>query len=72
MVLIENFRQKMKKKNIILVRKSIVAVKNINKGEKFTKFNIGVKRPANGLSPMKINLLYERVAKKKYRKNEKI
>jgi N,N'-diacetyllegionaminate synthase len=35
-----------------LARKSIVATKTIKKGEKFTVKNLGVKRPANGLSPM--------------------
>lgn len=33
------------------VRKSIVASKNIRKGEKFTTHNIGVKRPGTGIEP---------------------
>ncbi|MFV0288284.1 MAG: N-acetylneuraminate synthase [Mycoplasmatales bacterium] len=38
--------------NKIVARKSIVAKKNIAKGEKFTLDNITVKRPGNGISPM--------------------
>jgi len=43
---------KTEKKNIHIIRKSIVAKKNIKKGEKFTKENITTKRPAGGLSPI--------------------
>ena len=39
-------------KNIIVARKSIVAAKSIRKGELFTKENLTVKRPGNGISPM--------------------
>ena len=41
------------KKNMAIARKSIVAAKNIKKGEVFTEENITVKRPGNGVSPMK-------------------
>ena len=34
-----------------VVRKSIVAIKNIKKGEIFSSKNIGIKRPGTGLSP---------------------
>lgn len=37
-------------KTKLLVRKSIVARKNINKGEKFTELNITCKRPEGGIS----------------------
>lgn len=40
-------------KNKIAVRKSIVALKKIRKGERFTTGNITAKRPGNGISPMK-------------------
>jgi N,N'-diacetyllegionaminate synthase len=43
---------KTEKKNISIIRKSIVAKKDIKKGEKFTKENITTKRPAGGLSPI--------------------
>lgn len=38
-------------KNKDIARKSLVALKPIKKGEKFTKQNLGVKRPGNGLHP---------------------
>lgn len=38
--------------NIVVARKSIVAARNIRKGEILTADNITVKRPGNGLSPM--------------------
>lgn len=40
-------------KNIQVVRKSIVARENIIKGEVFSEKNLCVKRPGNGLSPIK-------------------
>ena len=39
--------------NIEVARKSIVAVKHIRKGELLTEENIYVKRPGNGVSPMR-------------------
>lgn len=41
------------KKNIVIARKSIVARRKIRKGETLTEDNLAVKRPANGISPMK-------------------
>ncbi|MCP4718558.1 MAG: N-acetylneuraminate synthase, partial [Desulfobacteraceae bacterium] len=41
------------KKNMVVARKSIVAACNIVLGEKFTQYNLTVKRPGTGLSPMK-------------------
>lgn len=43
------------RKNINIARKSIVAARNIGKGEVFTEENITVKRPGNGISPMRWN-----------------
>jgi N,N'-diacetyllegionaminate synthase len=40
-------------KNIAIARKSIVAIKKIQKGDIFSEENIGVKRPGTGISPMK-------------------
>jgi N,N'-diacetyllegionaminate synthase len=40
-------------KNRDIVRKSIVAKRNIRKGEIFTEDNITVKRPGTGISPMR-------------------
>lgn len=41
------------KKNIAIARKSIIAKQKIRKGEVFTEENLTVKRPGNGISPMK-------------------
>ena len=41
------------KKNIAIARKSIVAAKDIKKGEILTEDNITVKRPGSGISPMR-------------------
>lgn len=43
------------KKNISIVRKSIVAKRLIKAGEKFSEANITVKRPGTGISPMRWN-----------------
>lgn len=40
-------------KNKPIARKSIVAIKKIGKGDLFTEENIGIKRPGNGISPMR-------------------
>jgi len=40
-------------KNRPIARKSLVALKEINKGEILTKDNVGVKRPGTGISPMR-------------------
>ena len=39
----------------LVARKSLVANQNIQKGDVFTLENVAVKRPGNGISPMKIN-----------------
>lgn len=41
--------------NIVVARKSIVAATDIRKGDLLTENNITVKRPGNGISPMKWN-----------------
>ena len=56
------------KKNMKLVRKSIVAKNTIAKGEYFSEKNISSKRPQGGLSPMKWN----KVIGKKSKYNFKI
>ena len=54
------------KKNIEIVRKSIVAAKRIKKGEIFSEDNITVKRPGTGISPMKWNDIIGKVAKRDF------
>lgn len=41
------------RKNIAIARKSIIAARDIKAGEVFTEENLTVKRPGNGISPMK-------------------
>lgn len=43
------------RRNLIIARKSIVAAKRIKKGEILSEENLTVKRPGNGISPMKWN-----------------
>ena len=49
-----------------VVRKSIVAIKSIKRGEKFTHSNISVKRPSTGISPLKFKKLIGKKSSKKY------
>ncbi len=60
------------KKNMIIARKSIVAACNIADGEKFTKDNLAVKRPGNGISPMKWYDIIGNIASKNYKKDDLI
>ena len=57
------------KPNINIARKSIVASRNIKKGEIFTEYNISVKRPANGICPMQWDQVIGTVAQKDYDKD---
>lgn len=60
------------KKNIAVVRKSIVAKRAIKKGELLTEENLTVKRPGDGISPMKWDEVVRTIAKRDYAKDEKI
>ena len=60
------------KDNAELVRKSIVAKNNIQKGEVFSENNLTTKRPGTGISPMQWNDLLGRSATKDYKKDELI
>lgn len=46
-------RSESEKKNCTVARKSIVAKRAIQKGERFTEENLTVKRPGNGVNPMR-------------------
>ena len=59
-------------KNISIVRKSIVAKRIIKKGDLFTNDNLTVKRPGNGLSPMKWDELIETRSKRDFNVDELI
>ena len=58
--------------NIYPVRKSIVANQNIKKGELLTEINISIKRPGDGISPMKWDETLGTIATKNYNKDELI
>jgi N,N'-diacetyllegionaminate synthase len=58
------------KKNIAIVRKSIVASRNINKGEIFSEENLTVKRPGTGISPMNWDKVVGTKAKRDYSRDE--
>ena len=51
-------------------RRSIFAVENISKGEKFTKNNIKKIRPGNGLSPIYYNKILNKNSPMKIYKGE--
>lgn len=55
-----------------IVRKSIVAKTNIKKGEQYTTQNITIKRPGDGISPMKWFDMLEKIAPKNFAQDEKI
>ena len=59
-------------KNKVVARASIVAAKDIHKGEPFTEENITVKRPGNGISPMKWDELIGQKAKRNFKDDELI
>jgi N,N'-diacetyllegionaminate synthase len=59
-------------KNIQIVRKSIVAKTKIKKNDILSEKNITVKRPGNGISPMKWDDVLGSKAKKDYDEDELI
>lgn len=59
-------------KNRDIVRKSIVASKDIRSGETFSKDNLTTKRPGDGISPMHWYEVLGKDAIKDFRKDEKI
>jgi len=58
--------------NIKIVRKSLVASRNIKRGEIFTEKNLTAKRPGNGLSPFKIIKFLGKRSLKNYKKDQQI
>jgi len=60
------------KKNKNIVRKSIFANRKILKGEKFTNENLAVKRPGNGISPMRWNEIISKQAPRDFNEDELI
>lgn len=60
------------RKNIEIVRKSIVAACPIKQGEMLTEENLTVKRPGNGISPMRWNEVVGTTAIKDFEEEEMI
>ena len=59
-------------KNKPIARKSIVAARNIHKGEVFTEENLTTKRPGTGISPMRWDEIIGKRANKDYQQDELI
>ena len=58
--------------NMKIARKSIVATTLIHKGETFTGENLAVKRPGDGMSPMRWDEVIGKVATRDYQEDELI
>lgn len=59
-------------KNIAVARKSIVAARPIKVGEPFSVDNITIKRPGNGISPMRWEEVLGQVARRDYQEDDLI
>lgn len=59
-------------KNISIARKSIIAARPIKVGERFCEENLTVKRPGNGISPMKWDEVIGKIAKRDFVEDELI
>lgn len=60
------------RKNIAIARKSIIAARYIKAGELLTEENLTVKRPGNGINPMKWNEVIGQTAKKDFKEDQLI
>jgi len=58
--------------NIAIARKSIVAACQIKIGEPFSEDNITIKRPGNGISPMRWDEVIGQVAQRDYKEDDLI
>lgn len=68
----EKSPSKSERPNMAVARKSIVAKTEIKKGEYLSENNLCVKRPGNGISPMKWDKILGTVATKSYKKDDLI
>lgn len=59
-------------KNLDISRKSIVAARDIAKGERLNEDNLTIKRPGNGISPFQWDKIIGRIALRDYSKDELI
>jgi N,N'-diacetyllegionaminate synthase len=60
------------KKNMVVARKSIIASKDIKKGDIFTEENLTVKRPGDGISPMRWFDTIGKIASRDFEEDELI
>jgi N,N'-diacetyllegionaminate synthase len=63
---------KSERPNMEIARKSIVASQPIHKGETFSEENLAVKRPGNGISPMRWDEILGQKAQRDYAEDELI
>jgi len=59
-------------KNKPIVRKSIIAARDISKGEAFTEDNLTIKRPGTGISPMRWDEIVGKTSTKNYHEDDLI
>lgn len=60
------------RRNMVIARKSIVALRPIKQGEQFTTDNISTKRPGSGITPMRWNEVIGQFAKRSFEEDELI
>lgn len=60
------------KKNMAVARKSLIASRNISKGELFSEENVTAKRPGNGISPMRWEEVIGTTASRDFKEDELI
>ena len=58
------------RRNMSVARKSIVAARPIRAGESFTSENIAIKRPGNGISPMRYDEILGQCSTRDYEEDE--
>jgi len=63
---------KSERKNIVIARKSIVAKQDIKQGDTLSEKNIAIKRPGNGINPMRWDEMMGQIAQKNYKTDELI
>lgn len=68
----DKFPTESEKKNIEIARKSIVAKRDIKKGEVLSEDNLYIKRPGNGISPMRWYDVLGTIAIKDFQEDELI
>ncbi len=68
----EKYVSNSERKNIAVARKSIVASKDIKKGDVLSEENLTVKRPGSGISPMQWDSVVGRIAIRDFQEDELI